>query len=126
MMAQGIEALIAIPIFVLVLLFVAHLNKGKKRGDPRNYFMGKGQFFDPSSYKGNVRAILLGVLVLLIGWHIDKIGQWIWIQFGNELVVPRGREYWHRIVSTSIGLILIIVGLLNLIAVKVQHSRQVK
>jgi len=123
-MAQGIEVLIAIPIFVLVLLFVAHMNKGKKRSDPRNYFMGKGQFFDPSSYKENVRAILLGVLVLLIGWHIDKIGQWIWIQFGNELVVPRGREYWHRIVSTSIGLIFIIVGLLNLIAVKVQHSRQ--
>jgi cytochrome bd-type quinol oxidase subunit 1 len=111
---QAIELIVTLAFFGAALLIVSKLNKGKKRGDPRNYYMGEGQLFDPKSIAGNVRTIILGILVCVAGWHLDEFGRWLWRQFGNELIVSSGKETWHRIVSTIIGMIFVVSALIDI------------
>jgi H+/Cl- antiporter ClcA len=88
--------------------------------------MGEGQFLDVNSISGNVHGIVLGFLVCFVGWHLDEMAHWLWQQFGNELIVSPGKEAWHRIVSTTIGVILIVSAFLQLIFLIRRYRRKVK
>lgn len=96
----------------------------RTRFDPRNYHMGQGQFFDQSSYSGNVRLALLGILVFLLGRHLEEIAPWLWRQFGEELVYQTGKMTRNSIGLIVIGLILIVSAAVNLIRVYLWHRRE--
>lgn len=125
-MDQGMETLLAILAFGAALVIASQLNNGRKRGDLRNYYLGKGQFFDTNSVLGNVRSLILGLFVCLVGWYLDEIGRWLWHQFGNELIVSPAKERWHRLVSTTMGLTLIVISLLQLIFIARDRRKQTK
>ncbi|MDD2701904.1 MAG: hypothetical protein PHH36_11815 [Sideroxydans sp.] len=123
MTQQQIELLITLLISGLAITVVSRMDKGKKKDNPRNYYMGKGQLFDHHSIRGNANSILLGLLVCIVGWNIDEIGRWLWHQFGNELIVSHQKESWHRMVAMAIGLGITLISLLQLISVLRTRNR---
>lgn len=108
MTPQDIQLLVAIPVFILMLLLVKHINRGKKPYDDRNYYQGEGQLFDKKSYRGNVRLAIFACLFALIGSHLDEFGQWLYHQFGSELVIAPGKSEWHARVATVMGIGILI------------------
>ncbi len=108
------ELLLTLIFSAIALVVVSQMDKGKKKDDPKNLFMGKGQLFDLDSVKGRLNGIFFGMVVCLIGWNIDDIGRWIWYQFGNELLVSQQKEAWHQTVAMVMGLGIITINIVQL------------
>lgn len=125
MSSQEIDLIVTL-LLICSAFFVVNLNKGKKKGDPRNYYMGAGQFFDSYTYIGNIRSIALFSLMTYIGWHFDEIGRWLWHQFGNELIVSSGKERWHRMVVVAMGTGGSIVSVLFMYRIFLKRHKQNK
>ena len=117
------ELPVTISLSILALLFVRYLNKRAEKQNPKSLFE-PGQFFDRATYTGHIRAIILGFLVIFGGRHIDEAGQWLWRQFGNELVVTPEKARWHATVALGLGLLFVIPGIASIL--RVYNDRQRK
>jgi CDP-diglyceride synthetase len=126
MRSQEVELVVTLFIAGILLVIVRKLSKGKKKGDLRNYYMGKGQFFDVNSFSGNIYGVVLGLLVCCLGWFLDDIGRLIWHAFGSELIVSPEKEAWHRIVSATLGGVLIVSATIRLIFLIGARRRKVR
>lgn len=83
-----------------------------------------GQFFDNGTYAGNLRSIVVFILMIYIGGYIDDIGRWIWHQYGEELIVSPGQEMWHQVVARAIGVVGIIFSLRNMQSIHTKHRNK--
>lgn len=123
-MTSELRILMYTSFFVLGCFFVNRLNKGKKRYDLSNTSMGPGQFFDVKTYKGNMRFMVFSCLTIFGGRHIDEAGQWLWRQFGKELVVTPEKAAWHALVALTMGMIGLVVSSLRIQRIYNDRQRQ--
>lgn len=123
MSSTELQLLEAIALFILIIFLVKRINKGKKRYDPRNSLQGAGQFFDNGTYRGNIRSIVLACLWIYAGRHIDEMMQWLWHQFGSDLIVTPAKAEWHARVALALGMIVLVISILNIQRVYKDNKR---
>lgn len=100
--------------------------KQRKKWDPRNYNSGPGQIFDNDSYAGNFRFVVFSCMAMYVGWHLDEVARWLWLQFGEVLVVSPAKEKWHRMVTVALCSGGIIMGLLNMHMIFLKRRNKIK
>lgn len=105
-------------LFVLLgAIFFAYRDRGKKKWDPKNSNREPGQIFDRTTYMGQLRLMAFGLLTIFGGRHIDEAGQWLWHQFGEELVVSPAKAAWHGIVAFGFGLSFVIMSIVSMLLI---------
>ncbi|MGZ8257094.1 MAG: hypothetical protein ACXWTX_04910 [Gallionella sp.] len=116
----GLDFLLTIVILMpLAFLVLKEKKKAKaekwEKNDPRYVWAGKGQIFDRSSIRGNVHSIIFWGVFWFLGWHADEFFRWFGPLLGDNRTISPEKEQWHRMVSTGLGLSLIIFGFLEVL-----------
>lgn len=76
-----------------------------------------GGFFDSTSYIGNLRSVVLGLLAVYVGRYVDLWGQVLWPLFGETLNITNGRMQFHARVGFVMGLVVLAMSLVKVAAV---------
>ncbi len=97
-----------------MIKFIKQVMARKRFDDPAHK---PGGFFDSTSYVGNVRGAVFGLLCIYVSRHLDLWGQVLWPLFGEALVVSTGRMQFHARVGLYMGLFILTCSVLLCIAV---------
>lgn len=81
----------------------------------QNPSFSSGGLFDIDTYIGTWRAVVLCMLIIYGGRHIDSFGQWLWGLFGEELHIAPGKAEWHARVAFAMGATPLVLMLMNLL-----------
>ena len=76
-----------------------------------------GGFFDTTSYLGNIRGVIFGLLCILIGRYLDLWGQVLWPLFGETLTISNGKMQWHARIGLYMGMVCIVSAILLIYSV---------
>jgi hypothetical protein len=97
-----------------MLKFLKQVMARKRFDDPA---YKPGGFFDTTSYVGNVRGAVFGLLCIFVSRYVDLWGQVLWPLFGETLNITNGRMQFHARVGLYMGLFILTCGVLLCIAI---------
>lgn len=68
--------------------------------------------------------MVLACLVIWGGRYIDEMGQWLWRQFGEELIVTPKKAAWHTLVARTMGTIMLVASALTILRIYKERQQE--